>query len=69
MAFLTGKKTYLGCAALCLLGIAWTIGQMTGHPFIDDKTYEGLVTIIGAATGASLRMSVEKNKDAATGTP
>lgn len=54
LAFLKGKKTYLGMIAAGILGLSWSYG------LIDDKVAESLSIFIATWTGISLRAAMPK---------
>lgn len=61
LAKLQGKRTYIGMFLLCLLGTV-SSGDMLAHDgkceWLPGAMYGMIGTLIGAATGASLRASV-----------
>ena len=56
LAWLSGKKTYLGTIAAGILGLLWSMG------YVSDEVAGVLGSIIGTWTGVAIRSAIAKTQ-------
>ena len=61
-SFLEGKKTYLSCLLLSLLGVVWSLDQFSPGEWLTAQQYEAAAAFIGGLTGVSMRWAIEKKE-------